>query len=104
MGEFILMRHEDDFDARFQQGTDNLPGNFGALPFVGRGEGLVEQQHRMGHQLVNDCAHPAQFLIELSAFHGSVFLTLVMREQAAANIGIERPGCHEHAGLHHQLS
>ena len=80
MGEFIQVRHEQDFDACFQPSTDDLPGNLGALPFVRRGEGLVEQQHRIRRQCVDDVAHPAELFIEFPAFHAGVYFTLAVRE------------------------
>ena len=97
------MRHEENFHAGFEQGADNLPGNLGTFPVVGRGYGFVEQQQRIWRQFGGDVAHARQFLIKLAARHGGVLLAFVMREQAAANICGKRFGGHEQAALHHQL-
>src|SRR6266545_4492330 len=53
--------------------------------------------------MVDDCAHAAELLIELSAFHADIFFSLVMREQAIAETGTEGVCWNEHPTLHHQL-
>src|SRR6266516_1910068 len=49
---------EEDLDARFDQGTDDLPGDLGALPLVGGRKRLVAEQDGAGCDLVGDGGHP----------------------------------------------
>ena len=54
-------------------------------------------------EMIDDRAHPLHLLVEFSALHRRVFLTLVVREETVAHAGPERLRRHEHPALHHQL-
>src|SRR5262249_62201042 len=103
MGKLVEMRDEEDLDALLQQRAGYLPSDLGALPLIRRREGFVEQNHAVRAQPVDDLAHPAELLVELSALHFRILFALEMREEALADIGRERRRGHEHAALHHQL-
>ena len=62
-----------------QEGRDDLTGDLGALALVGRREGLVEEHHGPRGEVVDDVAHPAEFLVELPALHPGVLLPLEVR-------------------------
>ena len=49
--------------------------------------------------LVGDLAHPGELLVELAALHRRVLLALVVGEHAVADVGAQRLGGDEHAGL-----
>src|SRR5579875_1742004 len=92
-----------DLDSAFKQRSDDLASDFGALSFIGRREGLVQQNEAFGTDTVHNCAHPPEFFVQLAAFQVCIFFPLEVREDTAANVRAERLCCHEHATLHHQM-
>jgi hypothetical protein len=54
-------------------------------------------------QVFGDAAHSGRFLLELAAFHAGVLLALEVGEQAVGEVGVQRVGGDEHAGLRHEL-
>ncbi|MGH3605571.1 MAG: ATP-binding cassette domain-containing protein, partial [Pseudonocardiaceae bacterium] len=46
------VRDEEDLDAVVHQRSDDLPGDLGTFPFIGRGERLVEQHHAVGSHCI----------------------------------------------------
>ncbi len=80
MSKFIQVRDKEDLDTPFQQGSDDLTGNLGALPFVGSCKGFVKQHHRMRREMICDHAHSAKLFVKLAALHGGIFFTLIVRK------------------------
>src|SRR5487761_651344 len=81
--------NEEHPDVAGQQRADDLAGDLGAFPFVGRSERLVAQHHAAWGYLADNVTHPAELLVQLPALHGRVFLALVVREDAVADSGAE---------------
>lgn len=97
------MRDKDRLHAAVQKSAHNLLCDFRALSLVGGSEGFVEEDHGIRIEHAGQCAHPAELLVEFSARHTVVFLALVVREDAAHDIGLEFVRPHEQTRLHHEL-
>ena len=61
VGEAIPVGDEEHLDLRVERAADDLAADFGSFPFVGAGEGLVEQDQ------ATRCDPPAMTLIRRSS-------------------------------------
>src|ERR1700728_4587601 len=97
------MRHVKHLDSHLQECANNLRRNLRAFALIGRSKGFVQENDTVYNDCVYNRAHPAQFLIELSALHGGVFFAFEVGEDASTHVGAEDFSCHKHATLHHEI-